>query len=82
MSLDHDLYSNNLPAATIAEIAVRLVESAGGTNYDYGYFVKRAGRGWCAAEIARAYVRSQYGKGNPTRRRLLVCLTKFGAKRI
>lgn len=44
------------------------------------YFTDRAGRGWCVAEIARAYVRSRYSKSDPFRRLLLNSLSRLGAK--
>lgn len=73
--------NNNLAPAVIAELAVRLVERAGGVNDDWGYVVERADRGWTAAEIARAYVRSHFPKGDIRRRRMLVGLTRQGARR-
>lgn len=78
--MDRAIRSNNLPPSTIAELAVRLVEAAGGANDDWGYIVERAGRGWSASEIARSYVRAHFRKGDIRRRRLLVGLTKQGAK--
>lgn len=73
-------YDNNLSPAVIAETAVRLVEAAGGVNDDWPFITNRAGRGWCAAAIARAYVRGHFEKGDIRRRRMLANLTKLGAK--
>ena len=75
-----NLNCNNLPAHTIAELAVRAIELAGGINDDWNFIVERAGRGWPAGAIARAYVRRHFPKGDIHRRRLLVGLTKLGAR--
>lgn len=77
-----DLTTNALPAHFIAEVAVRVLEDAGQSNEDWGYIVERAGRGWCAAEIARGYVRTHYRKGDIRRRRLLTALTRLGARQM
>jgi hypothetical protein len=73
-----EIFDNNLSPQQIGEIAARLIESAGGFP-DFAYIATRADRGWCAGEIARAYVRSRYPVGDITRRRLLTALTKLGA---
>jgi hypothetical protein len=75
-----DIRSNNLPAAIVAEAAVRLIEAAGGTNDDWPFIITRADRGWCAGEIARSYVRVHFQKSDIRRRRLLTKLTKLGAR--
>jgi hypothetical protein len=79
-----DVRSNNLPTSTVISLAKGLIAKAGCEVYDHcdaGFFDERAKRGWTASEIARSFIRANFAKGNPLRRRFLTALTKVGAGR-
>lgn len=77
-----DIRSNQLPASTIASLAKGLIRRAGCEVFyvaDHAFIDERAGKGWCAAEIARLFIRANFAKGDPLRRKFLTALTKLGA---
>lgn len=77
-----DLRSNQLPVARVTELAIDLVTKAGCEvfEHDHPWFTDRAGRGWTATEISRAFVRMNFAKGDAMRRKFLTALSKLGAR--
>jgi hypothetical protein len=84
VSRNPEYFTNQLSVQTIVATTISLLNSAGDklAQLDHKWITERAEKGWCAAEIARACVRTNFDKSNPLRRRFLTALTKLGAPEV